>query len=99
MADSLKNKLAEIGGRLHNGSTMKVTLNSHNLTWKGKSGVTCLTDHYVLNNNPLPETLYVKSSKTGVVKEFYQIHDEDGFDGEFWKYESDDGITVTILND
>ena len=84
-------------GEHHYITEEKVVLMSHNLTWKGKSGVTCLTDHHCINT--IPDVLYIKSSKTGVVKEFYQIHDEDGFDGEFWKYESDDGITVTILND
>lgn len=76
---------------------MKVALNSENIQWKGKRGVTCLTNHHCLDT--IPQVLYVKSSKTGVVKAFDQVHDEDGFDGEFWKYETDDGIILTILND
>ena len=84
-------------GEHHYNTDTRVVLNSDNIQWKGSRGVTCLTNHHCID--AIPNTLYVKSSKTGVTKEFFQVHDEDGFDGEFWKYESDDGITVTILND
>ena len=84
-------------GEHHYITETKVVLNSDNIQWKGKRGLTCLSNHHCFDT--IPHVLYVKSSRTGITKEFNQIHDEDGFDGEFWKYESDDGITVTILND
>ena len=84
-------------GEHHYITEEKVILNSDNIQWKGNRGVTCLTDHHCLDT--IPHYLYVKSSKTGVVKEFEQEFDEDGFDGEFWRFNSLDGFTVTILND
>ena len=76
----------------------KIVLNSDNIQWKGKRGVTYVSNHHQFNYSNIPHYLYIKSSKTGMVKEFEQEFDEDGFDGEFWRFNSDDGITVTIMN-
>jgi hypothetical protein len=73
------------------------TFNTSNFSWKGNSGVVSLTDLPIPAFARMPQILYVKSSKSGTTKMFSQIY-YDASDGESWLYESDDGITVTILN-
>lgn len=41
---------------------------------------------------------YVVSARTGVRMMFTEVFDEDGFDGEFRRFESGDYV-ITILND
>jgi len=41
--------------------------------------------------------VFIKSIKTGVVKYFEPVHDEDGYDGEFMIYKNED-IFISIWN-
>lgn len=68
--------------------------------WKDKQGTTKGSDLVKLYNDYQSgdlRGLLIKSIKTGKVKYFEPVHDEDGYDGEFMIYRCND-IFVTIWN-
>ena len=42
---------------------------------------------------------FVESAKTGHIKLFTYVNNEDGYDGELQVYSSSDGVVITIFND
>lgn len=78
----------------------KVVLNSENIAWKGKHGSSERSGHMALHgvNLFLTPTIYIKSHKTGKVEQFEQEWDEDGFDGEFHRFWSPEGVSFTLWN-
>jgi hypothetical protein len=73
---------------------------STSFDWKSKRGTANGSELIVADTMTMdaPVTgVFVKSAKTGVVKYFEPIYDEDGYDGEFMVY-GYDNISVTIWN-
>ena len=76
---------------------------SSGFKWKNNQGsinksdlIMLKTNHPVCQNGEY-DGVFVKSIKSGDVKYFEPVHDEDGYDGEFMIYKNDD-IFISIWN-
>lgn len=88
----------------HSVSTMNATSKtpvfcSSSFDWKNKKGTANKSELFQLGY-AADETrgIAVKSARTGIVKYFEPVYDEDGYDGEFMVYSCDDEVFVTIWN-
>lgn len=73
---------------------------STSFEWKGNKGFCNESDLIKLDTEHLVGEyagVVIRSSKTGDVKYFEPVYDEDGYDGEYMVY-SCDGIFVEIWN-
>ena len=73
---------------------------STSFEWKGNNGIAKQSELITLDNHFSAlnyEGVAVKSSKTGQIKYFEPVYDEDGYDGEFMIY-SCDNMTLQIWN-
>lgn len=76
---------------------------SKGFNWRGNAGDadgSKLADH-IVGNRQSPDNqlgVFIYSIKSGLVKYFAPVHDEDGYDGEFMLYRNDDGHFVKIWN-
>ncbi len=77
---------------------------SSSFKWADNSAGTCKKSELIttraLGNKHMAgeyKGVFIKSIKTGVVKYFEPVHDEDGYDGEFMIYKNDN-IFIQIWN-
>lgn len=74
---------------------------SSTFKWADNSVGTCKKSELItLGNRHMAgeyKGVFIKSIKTGVVKYFEPVYDEDGYDGEFMVYRCDQ-IFITIWN-
>jgi hypothetical protein len=73
---------------------------SSSFKWKNNQGSINKSDLIMLKTNQMVseyDGIFVKSIKSGDVKYFEPVHDEDGYDGEFMIYKNDN-IFIQIWN-
>jgi hypothetical protein len=73
---------------------------SSSFKWKNNQGTVNKSDLIVIDTKHMVgeyDGVLIESSKTGNIKYFEPVQDEDGYDGEFMIYKNDD-IFITIWN-
>jgi len=73
---------------------------SSGFKWKNNQGTINKSDLIVIDTKHMVgeyDGVLIESSKTGNIKYFTPVHDEDGYDGEFMIYKNED-IFISIWN-
>ena len=73
---------------------------SSSFKWKNNQGTCNKSDLITVGNRYMAgeyDGIFIESSKTGNIKYFKAVHDEDGYDGEFMIYRCDQ-IFISIWN-
>jgi hypothetical protein len=73
---------------------------SSSFKWKNNQGTVNKSDLIVIDTKHMVgeyDGVLIESSKTGNIKYFAPVHDQDGYDGEFMIYKNDN-IFIQIWN-
>lgn len=73
---------------------------SSSFKWKNNQGTCNKSDLITVGNRYMAgeyDGIFIESSKTGNIKYFKAVHDEDGYDGEFMIYRCDQ-LFIQIWN-